>query len=557
MLKKLSIRNYALIDSLDLEFDSGLTIITGETGAGKSIMLGALSLLLGGRADTKVIADSSSKAIVEALFSGLGDEFRHYFEENDLDWNDGGIIIRREIAANGRSRVFVNDCPVTLSMLSDLTPRLIDIHSQHSNARIADPQAQLEIIDLFSQNDELRNEYRNEFEKYVSIRNRIKRIKDRIEKATADKEYLLFRRDRLDKLKPRRGELAEIEKRFEMLSDADEIRERLSEMSRFLSTSDGGASDLTSRALSVSDGVDFTLFGGDESDSSSSVSSRLESVLIELKDLYETIEEYASEVEADPAALSKLGSRIDAYYDAMKTFKVTDADMLPEIYEDICGRLASIEEGDAELPELEKEARAVAHRLKALAEQLSESRHEGACVFARQINETARPLGLPNMNFDVSFSEGKLSLSGKDKVELVCAFNKNQIPSPVSKSASGGEISRLMLTMKGLLAGKMNLPTIIFDEVDTGVSGDIADKMGAMMVEMGAAMQVMAITHLPQVAAKGKSHFKVYKTDSADRTITHVRELSTEERIREIAGMISGSSIGDAALENARHLLGL
>lgn len=557
MLKKLSIRNYALIDSLDLEFDSGLTIITGETGAGKSIMLGALSLLLGGRADTKVIADSSSKAIVEATFSDLGDDFRHYFDENDLDWNDGEVIIRREIAANGRSRVFVNDCPVTLTLLSDLTPRLIDIHSQHSNARIADPQAQLEIIDLFSQNDELRKDYKDEFEKYVSLRNKIKRIKEKIEKASADKDYLLFRREQLDKLKPRRGELAEIEKRFEMLSDADEIRERLREMAAFLSTSDGGATDLTSRALSSSDSIDFTLFGGEDNDSPSSISSRLESVLIELKDLYETVEEYASEVEADPATLSKLGTRIDAYYDAMKTFKVADADILPDIYEDVCSRLAMIEGGDSELPELEKEARGVAHRLKTLAEQLSESRRQGALIFAQQINDTARPLGLSNMNFDVVFSEGKISSTGRDKVEFVCAFNKNQVPSPVSKSASGGEISRLMLTMKGLLADKMNLPTIIFDEVDTGVSGDIADKMGAMMVSMGEAMQVMAITHLPQVAAKGKSHFKVYKTDSADRTITHVRALSTDERIREIAGMISGSSIGEAALENARHLLGL
>ena len=553
MLEKLIIKNYALIDSLELDFRDGLTILTGETGAGKSIMLGALSLLLGGRADTRVIADGGSKSIVEALFTGIDQSLKEYFDRNDLEWNGGEVIVRREIAQNGRSRTFINDRPVTLGILSQLAEQLIDIHSQHANARINDPQVQLEIIDVIAGNESLRKDYLEEFAAYVNLRSRIHRLRDNIEKAKENSEFMRFQLEQLDKLNPKRGELEQIESRFEILSDADDIKERMSGAASLLGGYDDGVIDRLGEARSLISGIDMKMFEGD--DEEEGISERLEQAFIEIKDIYETLADYASSIESNPAALARASERMNHYYDAVKRFRVKNAEELVDLRENLSAKLKAIDYGDSELPELEKEYKAKGRLLKERADLLTASRHKAGEEFAAMLNETARPLGLRNMEFKVDFQVGKLTPMGQDKVEFLCAFNKNQTPGPVAKMASGGEISRLMLSLKRILASRMNLPTIIFDEVDTGVSGEIADKMGNMMVEMSSDMQVMAITHLPQVAAKGASHFKVYKSDGSDKTNTHVRELTFEERVKEIAGMMSGSNVSEAALDNARALL--
>lgn len=553
MLERLSIKNYALIDSLDLDFTEGLTILTGETGAGKSIMLGALSLLLGGRADTRVISDGGSKSIVEAIFSGADEDVKRYFEQNDLEWNEGEIIIRREIAQNGKSRAFINDRPVTLNILEGVSEQLIDIHSQHANARLNDPRTQLGIIDVIACNDTLKKEYNEEFTAYVNLRGRIHRLREEIEKNKENAEFIRFQLEQLNRLQPKKGELPEIERRYEILSDADEIKERLGTIGNIL----GGYQDSVLEKLedvkSISEDIDMNKFTqeSDESD----ITERLHSLIVELKDIHSTLEGYAADIDSDPRTLAKVTGRMNAYYEAIKRFRVSEADELVDIREELLSKMQALESGDTNLPELEKEYRQRGRALKEKAERLSISRRNGAEEFSEMLNKTARPLGLKNMEFSVSIKSGKLTASGQDNVEFMCSFNKNQIPGPITKIASGGEISRLMLSLKCILAGRMNLPTIIFDEIDTGVSGEIADRMGDMMLAMSNDMQVMAITHLPQVAAKGKSHFKVYKQDNEDKTATYVRKLTDDERIRELASMMSGSSVSEAAIENARTLL--
>lgn len=557
MLSKLSIRNYALIDSLELEFDSGLTIITGETGAGKSIMLGALSMIMGGRADSRVIADGGSKSVVEASFAFPPASLEQSFAENDLDWNAEELLIRREIASNGRSRVFINDVPVTLSVLASISGYLIDIHSQHENARLTSQTAQLEIIDSVSDNEKLRKRYAEAFRRFVEIRNRVKRIRQEQDRMRENREYLQFQYEGLKTLSPKRGELETIEKRFELLSDADEIRERLQYFRSLLGDNDRGALDLLRTAKAEADRVDYSLVGIETDEDTPAIPERLENVIVELQDMYETIDDAVLRVDADPAVLEKLSRRMNEYYDAVKQYRVKTADELVDMLEKIGSQLDVIETGGEELPMLEKEGKRVASEVKELAVRLTESREEGARRFSRVVTETARPLGLSNLDFSVNIAAGKMGPTGQDRVEFRCSFNKNQVAGPIAGMASGGEMSRLMLTIKRVLAGRMNLPTIIFDEIDTGVSGEIADKMGEMMVDMSRDMQVMAITHLPQVAAKGDSHFKVFKKDEETRTLTHVRRLDEEARVREIAAMMSGSEVGDAALNNARVLLSL
>ena len=556
MLSKLSIRNYALIDSLELEFDSGLTIITGETGAGKSIMLGALSMIMGGRADSRVIADGGSKSVVEASFAFPPASLEQSFAENDLDWNAEELLIRREIASNGRSRVFINDVPVTLSVLASISGYLIDIHSQHENARLTSQTAQLEIIDSVSDNEKLRKRYAEAFRRFVEIRNRVKRIRQEQDRMRENREYLQFQYEGLKTLSPKRGELETIEKRFELLSDADEIRERLQYFRSLLGDSDRGALDLLRTAKAEADRVDYSLVGIETDEDTPAIPERLENVIVELQDMYETIDDAVLRIDADPAVLEKLSRRMNEYYDAVKQYRVKTADELVDMLEKIGSQLDVIETGGEELPMLEKEGKRVASEVKELAVRLTESREEGARRFSRVVTETARPLGLSNLDFSVNIAAGKMGPTGQDRVEFRCSFNKNQVAGPIAGMASGGEMSRLMLTIKRVLAGRMNLPTIIFDEIDTGVSGEIADKMGEMMVDMSRDMQVMAITHLPQVAAKGDSHFKVFKKDEETRTLTHVRRLDEEARVREIAAMMSGSEVGDAALNNTRVLLG-
>ena len=561
MLKTLRITNYALIDRLELEFGPGLTIITGETGAGKSIMLGALSLLLGGRADTRVIGDSSRKSEVEAIFVDVDPELRPVFDERGIEWVDADsdgrdgneVIIRREISASGRSKVYINDRSVTLLTLSLVASRLIDIHSQHANAKLSDPAEQLRVVDLLSDNKAQLAEYRKEFAAYVDIRRRLKALREEMSKSAENADFMKFQLEQLDKLKPRRGELVETERRFEVLSDADEIRDRLRTMGAMLGTGDSGALTLISEAGAEAGQVDFSLFGKEAENAD--IPRRLASLSVELKDIYETVCDMAEEVDSDPAGLARLSARMNSYYEAVKNFRVKEADELVDLRDELRRKLSDIGGEGTELPQLEELSRLAARRLKRVAAALTESRTVGAERLSRLITETARPLGLSNLTFQARLSTAKLGPAGQDYMEFLCSFNKNGRMQPLADVASGGEVSRMMLSLKAILAGKMNLPTIIFDEVDTGVSGEIADKMGAMMRDMGVDMQVLVITHLPQVAAKGNAHFKVFKHDDESRTFTNVKRLSDDERVREIASMLSGSEVTGSALAAARDLM--
>lgn len=552
MLKNLLIRNYALIEHLDLEFGPGLTIITGETGAGKSIMLGALSLVMGGRADTKVISDGDSKSVVEALFTDVDPDLKPVFELKDIEWlvNDDGVsemTIRREISASGRSRIFVNDSVVTLQTLGEIVPKLIDIHSQHANAKINDPAERLHIIDAIAGNLDLRERYQKLYKSYVDVRHQIDRCRRNIEKSAENMEFLRFQFEQLEALKPKKGELREIEHRFELLSDADEVKERLSLLCGILGDSERGVQSMLSEAAAIAEKAGV----------SNDVCGRLRTLLIEARDIFETVDDYNSSIDTDPATLARLSARMNLYYEAIKRFRVADADELVTLYDDVKSQIKAASGGDNNLPELEKEAMRIARLLKDAASTLSESRKKSAEIFSRRICEKARPLGLPNISFKAEVTSRKLTSSGADDVEFLCSFNKNGALKPVGAIASGGEIARLMLSLKAILAGHINLPTIIFDEVDTGVSGEIADKMGAMMKDIATDMQVIVITHLPQVAAKGDWHFKVYKTDADNRTYTRVRRLSDNDRVLELAAMISGSEVTEAALSAAKALLGI
>ena len=562
MLKNLTIRNYALIENLELEFGPGLTIITGETGAGKSIMLGALGLVMGGRADTRIISDGGDKSVVTALFTDIDPELRQIFDERGIDWIEDAdgrpeLTVRRELTASGRSKVYVNDSPVTLQTLSAIVPRLIDIHSQHANAKINDPAERLRIIDSLAGNSELLADYRMVFNEYVELRRAIKARRERMAATAKNIEFLRFQLEQLDRLAPKRGELKEIERRFEVLSDADEIKERLYALASILGDPDRGVQSLLGEAVSAADKIDFRLLGmkSEDADGVSGIVERLRALIIEAKDIYETVDDLNSSVDTDPAALAKLSARMNLYYETVKRFRVREADDLVALHEDVRRQVADVTLGDSELPEMESEARRVAHELKLKADELTETRVRCAAEFSRLLCETARPLGLANIKFTAEVGPRKLSASGQDEVEFLCSFNKNGTPKPIGDIASGGEISRMMLSLKSILAGHINLPTIIFDEVDTGVSGEIADKMGDMMHAVSHDMQVIVITHLPQVAAKGDAHFKVYKTDADTRTVTHVRQLTVDDRIRELAAMISGSEVSEAALSAARALL--
>lgn len=552
MLESLIIKNYALIDDLNLKFTPGLTIVTGETGAGKSIMLDALSLLLGERAETKAISDKSRKSVIEATFSSPSPELSKLLTDNGIEWNSAELIARREISASGRSRAFVNDTPVTLPVLSSITSNLIDIHSQHSNMVLSQSSSHLSIIDSFAGDAELLGRYRREFSEYVALRSKIKRIKEQIAKNKENREFIVFQLEQLDKLKPRKGELRQVEQEFDMLSDSDQIREDLGYAYNCFESGDRSINALLAEATESILKVNLDIFGDKVEEE---LAERLENLRIELKDITETVYDYLERVDSDPGRLAKVTARMNQIYDAIKRFKVMDEDGLVALHAELRGKLDSIDNGDGDLEEMEKQARTLAKDLKTLALELTGIRQEASVRLSELITETARPLGLQNLRFSVALTQGKLTADGQDTADFICSFNKNHEMQSMGKVASGGELARLMLSLKSIMAKCMNLPTVIFDEVDTGVSGEIADKVGDMMRRMGREMQVLAITHLPQVASKGDSHFKVYKTDNETRTVSHVRMLDKEERIRELAAMLSGKTINDAALLNARTLL--
>lgn len=551
MLDRLTISNYALIDSVELTFGDGLTIITGETGSGKSIMLGALSLLTGVRADVKSLSESGRKAVVEAEFRNVSPEVAAALRRLDIECVSDEVILRREILPSGRSRAFVNDTPVTLPALSEIAGMLIDIHTQHSNILLSQPQMQLSLVDSFAGDAEILEDYRKTYSEFVTLRARVRKMKNKLDEERQNREFVAFQLEQLDKVNPKRGELAVVEREYDLLSDAEENGERLSGAYRLLDVGEGSAVAMVEEAMSLLDGIDIDEPGEGEP----TITDRLHTVAVELRDIAETVGDWAERVHSDPSRLARLSSRMNLLYETIKRFRVADEEALVELHDELRERLGMIDGGDDSLDALEKRGRHLAQELKVKASRLSEARRKGAALLSDEILEAAMPLGLPNLRFEARLEEGKLGHDGQESVEFYCSFNRNRELQPLSKIASGGELARIMLALKSVMARAENLPTVIFDEIDTGVSGEIADRMGGMMKDMGGSMQVMAVTHLPQVAAKGRAHFKVFKTDSGDKTVTGVRCLSETERERELAAMMSGSDINRAALQNARALL--
>lgn len=553
MLSRLTISNYALIEQLEFNPGKGLSIITGETGAGKSVMLGALSLLKGERADMKVIADKEKKAVVEASFTDLDEATGSAILANDPDWDGRELIIRREIHPSGRSRAFVNDSPATLGQLEEISRGLLDIHSQNSNSLLSEPRTQLRLIDSVARNGKALEEYGEEFRKYVSLRQQIRRNREEAAKSREQAEIIAFRLGQLDKLKPKAGELKKIETRHETLSNSEELRDELAKARRALDGGEvPGALEQIEEARAALSDIDFTVW--EESDPE--ISERLRQCVVEIKDIVETIEDAMGMLECDPATMASLSTRMRDYYSALRNFKVDTDEELETLHRQLRRQFEGIENGDADTDELERDAKAVASHLKNMASAISIGRKEAAAMLQTEIETEARKLGLNNLRFEIVLTDSKLSKTGGDNVEFKAAFNKNSHMAPVGEMASGGEMARLMLAIKKVTAARLRLPTIIFDEIDTGVSGSIADRMGEMMMEMGAIMQILTITHLPQVAVKGERHFKVYKEDRDDKTVSDVKLLSEEEREDEIGRMLSGEEIDEAARTNARSLLG-
>ena len=552
MLKSLHISNYALIDIVDINFHHGFNIITGETGAGKSIMLGALSLILGGRADLKAVRDSGKKSVIEASFEvSKYPKLKEYCLDNDIEWDDTLCILRREIAPAGRSRAFINDSPVTLDLLSHVAMQLVDIHSQHQNQLLTSSDFQLRIIDNLAGNGELLSEYTR---RYGAYRNALKRLHDTkklLEQNRNDEDFTRFQLEQLDELGLTDGEQEQLEHDRDILSNITDIKTTLS--GALDSLSEGTHNALASLAETSDYCEELSRYLED----SDNIGERLETVRIELRDIAETLTAYDQEFQADPDELEAIESRLNTIYSLEQKYRVSTVAELIALREELREKLDRLENSSFTIEELEKEARRAKNAARQVAAELSQRRSEEAARFEETLRETAMPLGMKNLRTQVKVTQGELSPTGIDKVEFLFAFNKNQPLMPVGGTASGGEISRLMLSIKAIIATKMQLPSIIFDEVDTGVSGDVANRMGAMMQDIARNIQVITITHLPQVAAKGNAHFKVYKEDDDEATHTRIRELNGEERVDELAVMLSGSTVDEAARANARSLLNM
>ena len=551
MIESLHISNYALIDKIDIDFHSGLNIITGETGAGKSILLGALSLILGERADTKVIRDSNRKSIIEATFSVKNNPTLECFcLENDIEWDNEQCILRREISLTGRSRAFINDTPVSLAQLQSVALKLVDIHSQHQNQLLASTEFQLYIIDSLANNEHLLNEYSSRYANYREAIKKLKTARECIERNNSEVEYMHFQLQQLEKMHLIAGEQNELEKSREVLANMTDIKQRLSATLSALTTDNNNALSLLKIATDNCSHLNNIL------ENIEPLTSRLESARIEIQDITESLLDYDNNLNADPNELEATEQRLSDIYSLQHRHNVTSVEELIAIRDNLKEQLNAIENSDEVLKQLESEAKQAQRYALDIAKEISISRKKTATNFALMLIDRAMPLGMKNIQCNINVTNtSSLQPNGIDNVEFLFAFNKNQPLMPIGGKASGGEISRLMLSIKSIIADSMQLPSIIFDEVDTGVSGDVANRMGCMMHDIAQNIQVIAITHLPQVAAKGDWQYKVYKEDNDIATQTQIKQLSSDERINEIAIMLSGSDVEEAAIANARSLL--
>ena len=549
MIKQLHISNYALIDKLDIGFDDGLTIITGETGAGKSIILGALSLILGERADSKTIRDTSAKTVVEAVFDVGGYGLEPFFNDNDIDWDEHECLVRRELSPTGRSRAFINDTPVALNVLRELATRLLDIHSQHSNMLLAQPVFQLSIVDSIAGNEDLLGDYRKSYQQYRDALKQLAETEKAIEQLRRNEDYIRFQLDQLQAMQLLPDEDKQLESLQSKLSNITELKETLWNVENELNGEENSIMERISAIAQHLEDAERNL------NDVEGMPERVRNALIELKDIAQSVSSIVDGLNDDPAELARVDDRLNNIYSLQRKHNAQDVNELIDIQRDYERQLGEIEHNDDILEELKARVSACQAEAMDLASQLSARRHQAAADFGRELLRMASPLGMKNISFDVAFSETDLTANGIDSVEFMMAFNKNQHPMPVKDTASGGEISRVMLCIKTIIARHIQLPSIIFDEVDTGVSGDVATMIGEMMADIARTIQVIAITHLPQVAANGDHHLRVFKTDNEQETLTRVQPLDEQEHVMEIARMLSGKDLNQAAIENAKSLI--
>ncbi|MDD2961796.1 MAG: DNA repair protein RecN [Muribaculaceae bacterium] len=548
MLTNLTISNYAIIEHLEIQFHNGFSVITGETGAGKSIILGALMMIFGERVDAKIVNHTEAKSVIEAQFDMSQYKLQSFFEENDLEYDSKICILRREIYPNGRSRSFINDSPVSLSQLKLLSLQLIDINSQHNSLMIGDSNYQLSIIDSLAQNSKYREEYSRLYTDYCRLKEYLATTKLKIAAAKADEDFNKFQLSQFVALSLNEDD-ADLETKQKQLSNVSDIKETIWQISNTFDSENMSVirelKNILSNVHSLS-----RLINDDNG-----LAERLDSILIEIKDIKSTIDEIGVNIEDNPVELERINQRLSDIYNLKRKHNVSTLDELLQIQKQLELKINDIDNGEFEIIKLEKELSEKEQALHKVAIQLSETRKNAAIKFEQELKERAKPLGMPNIQCKVLLEDCAYTKTGRDNVQFLISFNKKQPLLPIGNSASGGEISRIMLCAKTIVATKMHLPTVLFDEIDTGVSGEIANKMGEMMLNISKEMQVVAITHLPQVASLGDNHYKVFKKDALDATKTSIKELSIEERVLEIAGMLGGNSINEAAINNAKSLL--
>ena len=550
MLRSLYIQNYALIEKLDIGFEQGFSVITGETGAGKSIILGAIGLLLGQRADVKSIRTGATKCVIEARFDISNYHMEPFFEENELDYEEE-CILHRELYATGKSRAFINDTPAQLAQMKELGELLIDIHSQHQNLLLNKEGFQLNVLDLLVHDDAALCEYQTVYKQWKQAQSDLNKLLERAARDKSDEDYIRFQWEQLEEARLVQGEQGELEQEAEMLSHAEDIKASLYKVNQLFNNDEGGLlSDLKECCHAMSD-LQSVYPVAEE------LAGRLESAYIELKDIADEISGREEQVEFNPARLEEVNERLNLIYSLQQKHRVNTVDDLIALRDDYAARLASISSSDEEVEALRKHSEELQAETRRQAAGLTEARRKAAREVEQQMASRLVPLGMPNVRFAVEMGERKEpGPHGMDTVSFLFSANKNSTLQSISSVASGGEIARVMLSLKAMIAGAVKLPTIVFDEIDTGVSGEIADRMADIMQEMADNnRQVISITHLPQIASRGRAHYKVYKKDNETETNSHIRRLTEEERVEEIAHMLSGATLTEAALNNARTLL--
>ena len=550
MLKQLYIKNFTLIDTLDIHLYPGFSVITGETGAGKSIILGAIGLLLGQRADSKSIKHGADKCVIEAHFDLSNYDMQPFFDENDIEFDAADTIIRRELTAAGKSRAFINDSPVALTTLKELGEQLVDVHSQHQNLLLQKQDFQLSVVDIIADDAAERQAYAEAFAAYHEATRQLEELKEDIERNRQNVDFLQFQFNELSEARLTDGEQEELEQKSETMTHAEDIKSALYEADNALSADSAGVVSSLRTAVNALKGISHVF------PATAELVERMESAYIELKDVAQEVSGSLESIDFDPAELDTINDRLDRIYNLQKKYHTDTIAGLLDLQKDLQQKLSNIENSDDALQELQAKCEQLKAKSQKLADALTKQRSKAAKQIEKEMLQRLEPLGMPHVRFAITIDQTELARNGQDKVSFLFSANTSTPLQPVSQVASGGEIARVMLSLKAMISGAVKLPTIIFDEIDTGVSGKIAEQMAQMMQEMGrGGRQVLSITHLPQIAARGVAHYKVAKSETATGTTSSMKELTPDERVTEIAQMLSGSDVSAAAIQNAKELL--